>query len=43
MVLFGDVGSTKAILALRELSDNGWVCAKRVLYVSSDIVHLPTS
>jgi glucokinase len=35
MVLVGDVGGTKTILALYEPSSSGWVCAKRALYASS--------
>lgn len=35
MVLIGDVGGTKTILALFESGDSGWVCVKRTLYASS--------
>lgn len=35
MVLVGDVGGTKTILALYEQGENGWVCSKRTLYASS--------
>jgi glucokinase len=35
MVLVGDVGGTKTILALFEFCGNRWVCRKRSLYASS--------
>jgi glucokinase len=36
MLLVGDVGGTKTILALFKPSDSGWDCAKRILYASAD-------
>jgi glucokinase len=36
MVLAGDVGGTKTILALFKSSSSGWNCAKRTLYASGD-------
>jgi glucokinase len=38
MVLVGDVGGTKTILALFGPSDCGWVCSKRTLYASSKYI-----
>jgi glucokinase len=36
MLLVGDVGGTKTILALFKLSGSGWECAKKTLYASAD-------
>jgi glucokinase len=36
MLLVGDVGGTKTILALFKPSGSGWDCAKRTLYASAD-------
>ncbi len=36
MLLVGDVGGTKTILALFTSSGSGWVCAKKTLYASAD-------
>ncbi|MEQ1544592.1 glucokinase [Methyloglobulus sp.] len=36
MLLVGDIGGTKTILALFKPSGRGWGCAKRTLYASAD-------
>jgi glucokinase len=36
MVLVGDVGGTKTILALYDESASGWICSKKILYASAE-------
>jgi len=38
MILAGDIGGTKTILALYELKDNDWLCVNKQRFLSADFV-----